>query len=46
MILIKNNEFSKYINSKNFDLNECLHNTFKNKAIFMRIQRKNIKFYQ
>lgn len=38
LILIKNNEFSKYINSKNFDLNECLYNSLKNKAIFMRIQ--------
>ena len=38
LILIKNNEFAKYINAKKFDLNECLHNSFKDKSIFMRIQ--------
>lgn len=34
LIMIRNNEFSKYINSRNFDLNECLYNSFKNKAVF------------
>lgn len=38
LILIKNNEFSKYVNSKSFDLNECLCNSFRNKAVFTRIQ--------
>lgn len=38
LILIKNKEFNRYINCKNFDLNECLYNSFKGENIFMRIQ--------
>lgn len=38
LILIKSNEFAKYINSKDFNLNECVYKSFKGKNIFMRIQ--------
>ena len=38
LILIKNDEFSKYFGSQDFSLKKCLYNSFKEKNIFMRIQ--------
>lgn len=38
LILIKNNEFNRFCNSNNLDINECLQSCFKDKDIFMRIQ--------
>lgn len=37
LILIKNKEFDKYIDAKNFNLRKCLEDSFENK-VFMRIQ--------
>lgn len=38
LLLIKNQEFKRFCNSKNLDIVECLRSSFKNKIIFMRIQ--------
>lgn len=38
LLLIKNQEFKRFCNSKNLDIVECLRSSFKNKVIFMRIQ--------
>lgn len=38
LILIKNNEFNRFCNSNNLDINECLRSCFKDKDIFIRIQ--------
>ena len=38
LILVKNKEFDKYINIKDFNLKNCLQNSFRNEPIFLRIQ--------
>lgn len=38
LILIKNDNFNKYINSKNLNVSQCLYDVFKERNIFMRIQ--------